>query len=280
MKGPCIVTGTSGFVGSRLKQRLQAAGWEVRTWNRKPAEGAEHFELGEEVEPERLKGAQALVHCAYDFEPLRWKDIFEKNVIGSKKLFEAAREAGVERMVFISSLSAFAGCRSLYGRAKLAIEKIVEPSGVFVLRPGLIYGDAPEGMFGRLVKQVSRGGLVPIVSGGNQAQYLIHEEDLANLAVGCLQGDVPGRIGPIPAAHPRSWQLPEILRRIAAAQGTRVSFIPVPWQVLWAGLKMLESIGLSAAFRSDSLLGLVYANPNPSFELLARLGVRCREFET
>src|ERR1017187_6260695 len=120
----CILTGANGFVGSRLKSRLERDGWRVTAWTRrpKPGTGSVAFRLGQEVDPNRLKGAHALVHCAYDFGPRRWDDIAAINVAGSQKLFHAARQAGVKSVVFISTLSAFAGCRSLYGKAKVEIE--------------------------------------------------------------------------------------------------------------------------------------------------------------
>ena len=49
-----------------------------------------------------LKGARALVHCAYDFAPRRCEDIAAINVTGSQKLLKAARKAGIESVVFIS----------------------------------------------------------------------------------------------------------------------------------------------------------------------------------
>ena len=133
----------------------------------------------------------ALVHCAYDFGPRRWEDIAAINVAGSEKLLAAARDAGVKSVVLISTVSAFAGCRSLYGQAKLQIEDAARAMGAFVLRPGLVYSDNPGGMFGRLVGQVRGGRLLPILCGGRQTQYLVHDEDLGNLVEACLAGRVP-----------------------------------------------------------------------------------------
>ena len=170
----CILTGANGFVGSRLKRHLERNGWRVIAWTRQPepGSGAVAFRLGQEVDPDQLKDAQALVHCAYDFGPRRRADIAAVNVAGSQKLLRAAQEAGVRSVVLISTLSAFAGCRSLYGQAKLEIEALARSIGAFVIRPGLVYSDNPGGMFGRLVRQVRGARFVPIIWGGRQAQYL------------------------------------------------------------------------------------------------------------
>jgi len=201
----CVVTGAHGFVGSRLKGQLERAGWRVTAWTRQPEPGTGEvaFRLGQEVDPSLFKGAQALVHCAYDFEPRRWEEIAAINVNGSQKLLAAARAAGVRQVVFISSLSAFAGCRSLYGRAKMEIEGFARSTGAFVIRPGLVYSDNPGGMFGRLVQQVRGARFVPIIWGGRQVQYLLHDEDLGQVVKGCLEGRVPAGVEPITVAHQR-----------------------------------------------------------------------------
>jgi nucleoside-diphosphate-sugar epimerase len=277
----CVLTGSSGFVGSRLTRHLERDGWRVIAWTRQPApgSGAVAFRLGQEVDPSLLKGARALVHCAYDFRPRRWEDIAATNVTGSQKLLEAARKAGVESVVFISTLSAFAGCRSLYGKAKLEIESFARSLGVYVIRPGLVYSDNPDGMFGRLVRQVRSSCFIPILWGGKQVQYLIHDEDLGSLVRTCLDGRLPRPAQPITIAHEQPWELKEILSQIAQALGRRASFVPVPWQCVWLALKSLELAGVQTNFRSDSLISMVYQNPRPAFASPKSLGFECRPFK-
>jgi len=277
----CVVTGAHGFVGSRLKGHLERAGWRVTAWTRQPepGTGAVAFRLGQEVDPNLLKGAQALVHCAYDFEPRRWEEIAAINVNGSQKLLAAARAAGVRQVVFISSLSAFVGCQSLYGRAKMEIEGFARSTGAFVIRPGLVYSDNPGGLFGRLVCQVRNARFVPIIWGGRQVQDLLHDEDLGQVVQACLDGRVPAEIEPITVAHEQGWELKEILAQIARGLGKRVRFLPVPWQLAWLGLKGLELAGARPNFRSDSLISMVCQNPCPSFALMRSLGFQCRTFQ-
>ncbi len=138
----CLVSGTSGYLGSRVKSELQQRGWRVIELTRRPGAGslAVEFHLGADVSPSPLAGATALVHCAYDFTQLDWPGIRRVNVAGSEKLLRAARDAKVERVIYISSISAFEGCRSLYGKAKMETEKSALSLGATVLRPGLILG--------------------------------------------------------------------------------------------------------------------------------------------
>ena len=101
------------------------------------------FHLGEELAPDLFRSLHisALVHCAYDFHPVKRAEIRRVNVEGSRKLLVAAQAGGVERMAVMSSISAFKGCRSLYGQAKLEIEAAAASFGALVVRSGLVYGD-------------------------------------------------------------------------------------------------------------------------------------------
>jgi nucleoside-diphosphate-sugar epimerase len=280
-KKVCVLTGARGFVGSRLKRYLERAGWRVIAWSRQPDPGSDAvtFRLGQAVEPGLLEGVDALVHCAYDFGPRRWQDTATVNVGGSQKLLDAACRAGVPSMVFISSLSAFAGCRSLYGKAKLEIESAAQAVGAYIIRPGLVYSDNPGGMFGRLVGQVRASRFIPIIWGGAQVQYLLHEEDLGGAVLACLNGRLHTPTDPVTVAHEQGWELQEILSQMAEALDKRVTFVPVPWQCVWLALKSLEEVGVRTNFRSDSLISMVYQNPLPVFTSLKPLGIKCRPFK-
>ncbi len=277
----CVVTGANGFVGAALQACLQRHGWRVRAWTRQPRPGTDcvAFRLGQTIEPCSFKGVRALVHCAYDFDARTWSEIRAVNITGSERLLQAARQAGVEFIVVISTLSAFEGCRALYGKAKLQIEAAGRTAGAYLIRPGLIYGHSPGGMFGRQARQVGSSRFVPKLVGGTQKQYLLHADDLGNLVLGCLEGRVPRDNVPIAIAHDNPWELTDILTEIGAATGRRVQFVPVPWQLAWLGLKTLELAGLRPKFRSDSLLSMVYQAPNPSFGLVKSLGFHCRPFQ-
>ena len=137
----------------------------------------------------------------------------------------------------------------------------------------------PEECSGGLRSRCGSSRLIPVLWGGNQVQYLVHEEDLGRLLEGALTGHVPRGTAPICAAHGEGWKLKDILARLASALGRRVTFVPVPWQVLWLALKSLELARMPAAFRSDSLISMIYQDPHPSFELLNSLGYECRPFD-
>jgi nucleoside-diphosphate-sugar epimerase len=278
--GVCAVTGANGFVGRELRRSLEGQGWSVVPWVRRVEAGSPgvRFALGQPVSARSFQGVDAVVHCAYDFSLLNWEEVTKVNVDGTQQLYAAAAQGGVKSIVQISTLSAFPGCCSLYGRAKLRMEELAGSVGARVIRPGLVYGDNPGGMFGRLVRQVRGSRFVPILRGGRQTQYLVHSEDLGELVSSCLAGRVPAGSEPIAIAHEQGWELSEILAQVARSLDRRIFFVPVPWRFAWLGLRTLELAGVKTNFRSDSLLSMVYQNPDPSFARVQALGFRCRPF--
>jgi nucleoside-diphosphate-sugar epimerase len=277
----CAITGSNGYVGGCVKNYFAALGWEILELTRSPKENSRglKFQLGAEISPSLLAGVDALVHCAYDFQPLRWDEILAVNVEGTRKLFAAARAAGVGKIICISSISAYDGCRSLYGKAKLEIEKVALENGALVIRPGLVYGSGPGGMFGKLAAQVRKSSVIPMIGDGSQIQFLVHNEDLCAFIEKFATGEVETGTKILTAANNQPWPFKKLLLEIARALGKNPKFIPLPWRLVWAGLKSAERCGLKLNFRSDSLVSLMYQNPAPDFSANSKVGLVCRPFE-
>jgi nucleoside-diphosphate-sugar epimerase len=277
------ITGASGFVGSMLARHFKDAGWDVTHLSRSAGnDSTVFFRLGEDLAPEVFRDRQisSLVHCAYDFRPVKPAEIHRVNVEGSRKLLTSAKAGGVERIAVMSSISAFEGCTSTYGRAKLEIEALAISIGALVVRAGLVYGDGPAtagGMFGSLAASVQRG-VVPLIDGGTHPQYLIHEEDLWHLLEKFFAGELrdPGR--PVVAASSRAWPLRDLLAELARRQGRHPRFVSVPWAPVWAGLRLAELVHIPIPYRSDSVVSLVRQDRNPDFDSLAAVGISARDF--
>ncbi|HEX9047187.1 MAG TPA: NAD-dependent epimerase/dehydratase family protein, partial [Verrucomicrobiae bacterium] len=280
--GVCAITGSNGYVGGAIKNYFLTQGWDVLDLVRQPKAGARtaRFQLGADVPADSLAGVDVLVHCAYDFKPLQWEELRAVNVAGTEKLFRAARTAGVKKIICISTISAYEGCRSLYGRAKLEIEKLALDHGALVIRPGLVYGRGPGGMFGKLAQQVRKSSVIPLIGDGSQIQYLVHEEDLSRFIWRYAAGEI--QCGPriLTAANAEPWPFKKLLREIARGQNRKPAFIPLPWRLVWLGLRSAEACSLRLNFRSDSLVSLMYQNPNPDFSPNAAAGLVCRSFSS
>lgn len=289
----CAVTGASGYVGSRIAAQLAAAGWEVlalsrSTASRKHTSEAGHstyehsyFELGHPLAPGALDGIDALVHAAYDFGATRWTDITQVNVEGSRRLFIAAREAKVDRVIFVSSIAAFPAARSLYGRAKLAIERAALEVSAAIIRPGLVWGPHGAAMFGALRDVVEQLPVVPLFVPAKHELSLVHEDDLTSLVERLLGGWPEGSCKLFVAASPTTVSFGELLGSLAQHLARRPLFVRVPWQAAWLGLRVLEGIGVTPPFRSDSLLSLATADTDPlsrATDCAERYGLQFRPY--
>jgi nucleoside-diphosphate-sugar epimerase len=273
----CLVVGGRGYLGSELIRYLQGAGWLAISASRRSREtGDIPYSLGDDFPPGALNGIDALVHCAYDFAPSSWDQIYQKNVLGTERLLDQATRSGIKNILTISSISAFPGCRSLYGKSKLRIEKATLAAGGVVLRPGLIYGGQNQGMFGRLVNQVNRGKPIPLLAGSPCTQFLVHVEELCRVIESILSRKVSRPTEVWTVAHPAPWPLRTLLTAIAGDR--RISFIPVPWQPVWLALRVAELIGLKMTFKSDSVRSIVYQNTSPDLHHVTDAGFELRTF--
>ena len=121
--------------------------------------------------------------------------------------------------------------------------------------------------------------VVPLIGAGTHRQYLAHEADLAALVARLIEDGAPSVRQPIVAAHEEGRSFREILAALAAAHGRRVRFLPVPWRLPWAGLKVAEALRLNPGFRSDSVVSLVNQDPDPDFTATRAVGVPFRAFQ-
>ena len=274
------VTGTGGYLGSYLCPYLRERGFRVIELSSSKERGDQviPFRLGESVSPDELKGIDVLIHAAHDFRPLEWREIHRVNVEGSRMLFAAASEAGVKSILFISTMAAFEGCKSLYGKAKLLIENEASARGGVSVRPGLMWGGGPGGLVGSLSELVTRANRVPVFGGGKQVLYLNHRADLSEFVARFARGEIDAG-GTFTLACDVPWTFREILQGVAVANGRYVAFHSLPWKPVYWLLKALEKAGRRPGFRSDSLLSLMNQDPKPDFSTYRRLELGFRNFD-
>lgn len=275
--GACAITGASGYVGSVISAALREH-LPVLGLSRKPRNSEDvawSFESPAGVSDAlRSRGVKTLIHAAWDMQATTFQELNRTCVDGSARLFDAAHTAGVERIVFISTISAFEGCRSAYGRTKLAVERMLKTSAGIIFRPGLVFGATSGGVFGTIRKQVAKGGLVPMIGDGRIPQYLLHESTLAD----CMRSAANGKfdeagVEPITVAHPNPWPFRDLVQSIARSECRDVKLLPVPWQLLFAGIRTGELMKVKLPFRSDSILSFVYSNQDPDFNRMKSLGI-------
>ena len=285
MSGPApvaAVTGASGYLGSQICQALESGGWQAIRLVRSPDRSHGQvfsYDLAMPITAqvrEALRSADALIHAAYDLSLTSSADIWRVNVEGTRRLLEAAREAGAGRIIVLSSMSAFAGTTQLYGRAKLDIEAMTTEFGGCAVRPGMVYSEQAGGMVGAL-RKLTVLPIVPVIAGG-AGVYTVREQDLMRV-IARLASATTLEPGTISVAHPSRVALIDLLRAIAAQEDRRCRFVPVPWQLIYWLLKSGEFMRLHLPFRADSLLGLIHTAPGlAGGDQLARLGVTLHAF--
>ena len=99
-----LLTGAAGRIGTALRERLPALGWDVRSFDRVPVPGGIVGDLGSPTDLDAaLADVDAVVHMAGQPTEAPWPVIRDANVDGLVQLFEAVRRAGVRRVVYASS---------------------------------------------------------------------------------------------------------------------------------------------------------------------------------
>lgn len=271
------VTGAQGYLGSQICERLRSEGHEVLELVRRPSGSPWQieFSLGTPIDPSvfRSNGIESLVHVAYDFQQTDWDSIQRINCDGSIALFDAFKGGGGRYGIYISTIAAWDGCRSLYGRAKLRTEDAAKAHGFWILRPGLIRGGAPGGIVGTMLRFLRRLPAVPVIGYGLKCLYGIRVGPLCD-AIARMSVRYPedSEDALVIAADETPMSLDEVLRETIKEQGLRGRIlIPCPWQPVWAGIRGLELLGISIGLRSDSVISLMNQDSKPQLRDLNTL---------
>jgi nucleoside-diphosphate-sugar epimerase len=101
-----LITGMSGLIGEAVRRRLEGR-WTLRALNRRPVAGVEchQADIGDlDAIAPAFRDVDAVVHLAANVQANPpWEAVLRDNVVGTYHVFEAARRAGVKRVVYASS---------------------------------------------------------------------------------------------------------------------------------------------------------------------------------
>jgi len=275
------MTGIAGFVGRTACARAVAAGHAVRGAVRQPRTGVDYEpcvigDIGAATDWKRgLQGIDAVLHMAARVHVMREQAsdplaaFRAVNTAGTLALAAQAAAAGVKRFVFISSIavngnqtdgrpyreSDAVAPHDAYGISKYEAEQglfeIAAATGmeIVVLRPPLVYGPDAPGNFATLVKWIKRGVPLPFGAVVGNRRSLIGVDNLADLAVTCL--DHPAAANELfLAADGMDLSTADLLRRVGDAIGRPARLVPVPPALLAAGARITGRSALA-----DRLLG-------------------------
>jgi dihydroflavonol-4-reductase len=250
--GQVLVTGASGFVGSAVAKTLAEAGFTVRALVR-PTSPREHlkgvsveFAEGDLRDAESVRramtGVQYLFHVAADYR--LWardpREIAEVNVEGTRTIMTEALRAGVERVVYTSSVATLSPRRDgqpvdetlpldeanaigAYKRSKVVAERLVEAMignnklPAIIVNPSTPIGprDVKPTPTGRIIVEAATGRMPGFVDTGLN---LVHVDDVA---AGHLAALHKGKIGERYILGGENVSLSDMLADICAVAGRR-----------------------------------------------------------
>jgi NADH dehydrogenase len=218
------ITGGTGFVGRHVAERF--APEDVVAVSRR---------TGVDVhDPEALaaafSGCDVVVHCAGINREVGTQTFQRVHVEGTASVVEAAKRAGVRKIVMVSFLPARPGSGSGYLESKFAAEELVRASGldVTVLKPGMIYGRGDH-LIDHLSRTVRTLPLFPTVGFRERPIRPIPVSDFADVVEAAARGRLSGETVAVTGAE--ELLLSEVVRRVARVVGRRVLVFPVP---VWA----------------------------------------------
>ena len=200
-----LVTGGTGFIGSRHIINLVSNDINVRLLSRRKVEGFETVICDFQSDPipnDALLGIDMVFHIAGFSHDMRdanqIKDLYQRvNVDVTVALAKLAVKSGVKKFIFVSSVKAggnpaFGMCASeseqgdlegVYGKTKreaeLQLLKINKESGmhVSIIRPSLVYGPNVKGNLQVMLSGIKKGWFPPLPETGN-TRSMIHVDDL------------------------------------------------------------------------------------------------------
>ena len=257
-----VVTGAFGYTGKYIARRLLRAGRTVRTLTAHPER---ENPFGTEVEiaamdfnqPETLvqslQGAAVLFNT-YWVRFNRGRTTFDQAISNSRILIQAAKRAGIRKIVHVSIANPSVDSSLPYYSGKAEVEKQIIDSGLSysILRPTVIFG--PEGILINNIAWFVRHFPIFVIPGSGEYQVQpIFVEDIAELALDCaLQHDN----SILDAVGPEIFTFERLIRVIASETHRRTKLVHVPPEIALLMLRLLGPLVGDIILTREEIEGL------------------------
>ena len=245
MQNLVTVFGGSGFVGTQAVRHLAKAGWRIRVAVRNPGAAYRMRLMGDVGQIDvvqanirnlpslerALEGAAAAVNLVGVLYETGRQGFQAVQAMGARSVAEAARDAGVSRLVQMSALGADASSPSKYARSKAEGEAAVRavcPDAVIV-RPSIIFGPG-DGFFNRFAAMAQISPALPLIGGGHTRFQPVYVTDVAQaLAKAVSDPSLAGQT--LELGGPGVFSFRELMQMMLAETGQRRALIPIPFPV-------------------------------------------------
>jgi UDP-glucose 4-epimerase len=202
-----LVAGGAGFLGGYVVDQLIERGHQVTIFDVNPPRPgvSARFVRGNILDTQAVAAAVDGNEVVYNFAGLAdLNDSIDKpvetvslNVIGNLNVLEAARQRGVKRFVYASSVYVFSQKGAFYGASKKASELIVEQYGqqydlgYTIIRYGSVYGERADSnnRIYRILRQALLERKISFPGDGLEEREYVHGRDAAKLSVDVIESD-------------------------------------------------------------------------------------------
>ena len=263
-----LVTGATGFLGKYVIEELVQHGYQVRAFGRNSKVGRSlenssvSFFQGDLTKAddmlEACKGMDLVVHAgALSTVWGPWEDFYQANVLGTKYVLEACRQAGIQRLVYVSSPSIYAAPKDQLGikesdapeennlnnyiRSKLASEKLFKdypdvPS--IILRPRGLFGIGDTSILPRVINLSQKIG-IPLIGDGRQLMDMTCVENVAlAIRLAIEAPEAKGEVYNITNGEPRAFR--DLLEESLTGLGYPIKYRNLPAALLSGIASCLE----------------------------------------
>ncbi len=271
-----VVTGAFGFSGKYIARRLLDAGCQVRTITNSP-DRANPFEGKVKAypfnfdNPEKLLESLSGASVIYNNYWVRFNHpdfTYAKAVDNSLKLFDAAKKAGIKRIVQVSITNPSENSRLEYFSGKAKIERALIESGLSyaILRPAVLFGKE-DVLINNIAWFLRRFPVFGVFGDGNYRLQPIYVDDMAKLAV--EQGQKTENCI-IDAIGPETFKYRQLVEEIANAIGVPRPVILIPRAMGYLIGSFIGKIFGDVTITYDEIEGLMddllYTNSPPTGE--------------
>ena len=264
MKHPdrAVVTGAFSYTGGYVARRLLDQGVSVTSLSRSPDRsnafgGAVEAAPLDFSDPDGLRRSMEGAGVFYNTYWIRFahgRTTFGLAVENTRTLFEAAKSAGVGRIVHFSVTNA-TGSLLPYFRAKAQVEDMLKNLGLpyAIIRPTLVFG-VGDLLLNNMAWALRRFPVFPLYGSGDYPVQPVYAEDLAAQAV---EAGSRTENSVADAAGPDTFSFKELLRLLASAVNARTLLVPSPPMAAFALTALVGLLKRDVVLTRDEVTGLM-----------------------